>query len=355
MNHPTTPSSGQRQTPAEEQLAKLKMYMSAGVPANTQAAYRSAINDFCNEWGGRLPATPRDVCLYIVSRAEQHKPSTIALRLSCISTWHQVQGMPDPTKDASVKLTLKGVRKVHPHKPKQARPMTHAELRQIVEALDRAHKAAVEAQNYVEAMICLRDKALVLVAFWRAFRSDELSSMRAEFVSADKRKGMEIFLPSSKTDKEAKGLTFFVPAFAELCPVKAYSDWIEVAGITSGPVFSRVLPNALLSGKPLRPSSIADILRTNYKRAGIDPSGISTHSMRRGFAHWAVGQKWNARGLMDYVGWKDIKNASKYMPAVHGFGEMALSFGSDELMTPVRVGNCLPGTPGRELPREDQA
>lgn len=199
MNHPTTPSSGQRQTPAEEQLAKLKMYMSAGVPANTQAAYRSAINDFCNEWGGRLPATPRDVCLYIVSRAEQHKPSTIALRLSCISTWHQVQGMPDPTKDASVKLTLKGVRKVHPHKPKQARPMTHAELRQIVEALDRAHKAAVEAQNYVEAMICLRDKALVLVAFWRAFRSDELSSMRAEFVSADKRKGMEIFLPSSKT------------------------------------------------------------------------------------------------------------------------------------------------------------
>lgn len=146
-----------------------------------------------------------------------------------------------------------------------------------------------------------------------------------------------------------------MPAFAELCPVKAYSDWIEVAGITSGPVFSRVLPNALLSGKPLRPSSIADILRANYKRAGIDPSGISTHSMRRGFAHWAVGQKWNARGLMDYVGWKDIKNASKYMPAVHGFGEMALSFGSDELMTPVRVGNCLPGTPGRELPREDQA
>ena len=82
MNHPTTPSSGQRQTPAEEQLAKLKMYMSAGVPANTQAAYRSAINDFCNEWGGRLPATPRDDCLYIVSRAEQHKPSTVAWLLT---------------------------------------------------------------------------------------------------------------------------------------------------------------------------------------------------------------------------------------------------------------------------------
>lgn len=30
-----------------------------------------------------------------------------------------------------------------------------------------------------------------------------------------------------------------------------------------------------------------------------------------------------------------------------------LSFGSDELMTPVRIGNCLPGSPGREQARAD--
>ncbi|WP_157812665.1 MULTISPECIES: tyrosine-type recombinase/integrase [unclassified Alteromonas] len=35
--------------------------------------------------------------------------------------------------------------------------------------------------------------------------------------------------------------------------------------------------------------------------------------MRRGFAHWANHQGWSLHELMQYVGWKDIQSAMRYL------------------------------------------
>jgi integrase len=50
--------------------------------------------------------------------------------------------------------------------------------------------------------------------------------------------------------------------------------------------------------------------------AGIsDSNDYSSHSLRRGFATWSNTQQWDIKALMEYVGWKDIKTALKYIEA----------------------------------------
>ena len=49
-------------------------------------------------------------------------------------------------------------------------------------------------------------------------------------------------------------------------------------------------------------------------QAGIaQTETFSTHSMRRGFANWASENGWDIKQLMDYVGWRDIKSAIRYV------------------------------------------
>lgn len=327
----------------EAQLQKLKSYLEAGVPENTRRAMKAAIADYCHEWGGMLPATPRDICLYIVDRASKHAHTTISQRLACLAKWHQGQGFADPTKDGAVKQAMKGVRNVHPHQAKQARPMTIEELQLICKEIDGDHARGVSAGKFDICLRASRDKALLLVAFWRAFRSDELSSMQAQFVTCDKNVGMNIFLGRSKTDKQSEGLTYYVPALKDLCPALAYSNWIEESGISQGAVFRKISKHGKLSVQGMNPRSLNELLRSIFKRAGVESTGISTHSPRRGFAHWAVANEWSTKGLMDYVGWKDIRNATKYMPAEHSFGSLALASSNSNLMPGITPGNCLPG------------
>lgn len=45
--------------------------------------------------------------------------------------------------------------------------------------------------------------------------------------------------------------------------------------------------------------------------------------MRRGFATWASANGWDIKGLMSYVGWKDMKSALRYVDASSSFGGLA--------------------------------
>jgi hypothetical protein len=47
---------------------------------------------------------------------------------------------------------------------------------------------------------------------------------------------LEVFLASSKTDRDHRGRTLVVPVLKRLCPVDAYQHWLAVSGIYQGPV-----------------------------------------------------------------------------------------------------------------------
>ncbi|WP_425487762.1 tyrosine-type recombinase/integrase [Microbulbifer rhizosphaerae] len=101
---------------------------------------------------------------------------------------------------------------------------------------------------------------------------------------------------------------------SRLCPVSAYEEWIRLAGIGEGPVFRGINRWGQLSDQSLKPNSVSALLRRVFEESGISMhASISSHSLRRGFASWANRNGWDAKALMENVGWKDIQSAIRYI------------------------------------------
>lgn len=299
-------------------------YIRAATRENTRRSYQGAIEHFEVSWGGFLPSTADQVAMYLADHAEELAVSTLRQRLAAIATWHKEQGFPDPTKASVVKKVLKGIKELHPEAPKSAKPLQIEELARLDIWLRARIQDAVEQEDRSQELIYLRNRALILVGFWRGFRSDELCRMTVENTQAIDGKGLTIFLPRSKGDRESIGTTHKTPALRQLCPVSAYSDWIKSAEITSGPVFRSINRWGQLAEKPLHPNSIIALLKTLLESAGFeDAKEFSSHSLRRGFASWASDNQWDLKTLMEYVGWKDVKSAMRYIETTNTFGNVA--------------------------------
>ena len=147
-----------------------------------------------------------------------------------------------------------------------------------------------------------RDIALVLIGFWRGFRGDELSRLQVEHTQAQTGVGITFYLPHSKGDRQHQGTTFRTPALKKLCPVQAYVNWITVAGIAHGPVFRRLDRWGHLAEDGFNANSLIPLLRRVFRRAGVPAELYTSHSLRRGFATWAIANGWDIKALMTYVG-----------------------------------------------------
>lgn len=67
--------------------------------------------------------------------------------------------------------------------------------------------------------------------------------------------------------------------------------------------------------------------------AGLpDTDEYSSHSLRRGFAGWANANGWDVKALMEYVGWRDVHSAMRYIDGGDPFARQ-------------RIEASLPGTP----------
>ncbi|RYY75441.1 MAG: site-specific integrase [Gammaproteobacteria bacterium] len=298
-------------------------YIKAGTRDNTRRAYQSAVHHFEVEWGGFLPATSDMVARYLVNYADSLSINTLKLRLAGLAQWHNDQGMPDPTKTPIVRKVLKGIRALHPAQEKQAKPLQLDQLEKVVAWLDEELSLAARIGNRQLILKYSRDRAIILVGFWKGFRSDELSRLDVDFMQLIPSEGLEFFLPFSKGDRESKGQIFKIPALLKLCPVEAVADWLEVSGISSGPLFRRVTRWGNLGEDSLHPSSFIPLLKSLFSLANVqDASEYSSHSLRRGFASWATDNNWDLKSLMQHVGWKDMRSAMRYLPVSDPFSDM---------------------------------
>ncbi len=293
-------------------MTNVDRYLDAAVRDNTRRSYANAIRHFEVEWGGLLPASPQNVARYLAENAEKLAPSTLRHRLAAIANWHAQQGFVDPTRASVVRHVLKGIRAVHTSKARQARPLQVEGLTLV----DDAIRAAIASEHSDRPALLrnLRDRAFLLVGFWRGFRTDDLLGLRVENVTVAPGEGLDLYLPRSKTDRQADGRHFKVPALSRLCPVTAYQDWITEAGLTSGPVFRAIDRWGHVGEDALHPNSVIALLRSAFSRADVAFSEeYSGHSLRRGFAGWAAANGWSLKELMEYVGWKDVRSAMRYL------------------------------------------
>lgn len=294
-------------------------YLRAARRSSTERRYAQAIEHFEAEWGGLLPASSESVVRYLTHYGGQLTSSTLRVHLAALARWHQQLGFADPTKSPRVRDTLRGIQALHPQPVKQAEALALKELEVCIAQLAKDLAESAPAVKLRAA----RDQALILLGFWRAFRSDELSRLRIEHIRLRKAQGLELFLPSSKTDRSNCGRLVKVPALKRLCPVAAYEVWLEVSGLSEGALFRSIDRWGHLGEHALNANSLSRLMRQAFLRSGVDSKGYSTHSLRRGFATWASENQWSSKALMDYVGWRDVKTALCYVETDAPFGEWA--------------------------------
>ncbi|MBI6752522.1 site-specific integrase [Pseudomonas syringae] len=290
-------------------------YIEAATRDNTRRSYRAAIEHFEVTWGGFLPATSESVARYLASHAGTLSVNTLKLRLSALAQWHISQGFVDPTKAPMVRKVIKGIRALHPAQEKQAEPLQLQDLEKVIAWLEIEIREASAQHDQPRLLRGRRDSALILLGFWRGFRSDELCRLQVQDVKAIADSGISLYLPRSKGDRDNLGRTYQTPALQRLCPVQAYIEWINCAALVRGPVFRAVDRWGNLKEEELHANSVIPLLRQALQRAGIAAEHYTSHSLRRGFASWAHSNGWDLKSLMSYVGWRDIKSAMRYIDA----------------------------------------
>lgn len=179
-------------------MADLEHYLEAATCANTHRSYASALRHFEVEWGGHLPATPDSVARYLADHAGQLATNTLRHRLAALAGWHREHGFVDPTRAPLVRKVLKGIQTLHPSVEKQAEPLQLTRLAQVDGWLAGAITAAQERGDHADALRRRRDRALVLLGFWRGFRGDELIRVQVEHLRLVTGEGMTCFLPRSR-------------------------------------------------------------------------------------------------------------------------------------------------------------
>ncbi|ELF6204253.1 MULTISPECIES: tyrosine-type recombinase/integrase [Pseudomonas] len=303
-----------------ERASKADKYLEASVRENTSKSYAAALTHYEVTWGGFLPTTTESVVRYIAEYADQLALSTLKQRLAALANWHQSNGFPDPTKAPKVRQLLKGIRALHPVQQKQAAPLPLVQLEKAVAHLEDEISQARASGNMAALLKSTRDIALLTIGFWRGFRGDELSRLTVENTHAERYEGIRFYLGSSKGDRQNIGREYKTPSLSKLCPVEAYLNWIEAAGITRGAVFRGIDRWGNISEQPIAAHSLIPLLRGTLERCGLPSQIYSAHSIRRGFATWAASSGWDIKTLMEYVGWSDMKSALRYVEPAQQFG-----------------------------------
>lgn len=298
-------------------------YLGPAQRDSTLRRYQGVWRHFEQEWGGRLPASSDMLVRYLGEHAERLASSTLDLHLAALSQWHQSHGFDDPTKSGQVRKVLRNIRAQHPRPIKQATPLRVEELERCVAGL----QVQMTGDNPVARLRAVRDQALILMGFWRAFRADELCRLRIEHIQLQGGKQLEIFLESSKTDRDYRGTTVVLPALKRLCPVQAYEHWLSISELQEGPLFRPINQWGQLGAQGLKPDGVTFVLRGAFARGEVDGAFYSSHSLRRGFATWASAERWSTKELLDYVGWRDVKSAMRYIDTTAPFGSLRRTAG----------------------------
>ena len=284
------PSEGQTLSP------RARKYARQARAASTVRAYRAAWSEFQSFAQVRaetaLPAAANLVAEYISALADHgEKPSTIQVKLAAIAAAHRLAKQPDPTVDEDVRMIMAGIRRERGTAPQKKAPALLPDVRKILAVLP-------------DTLAGRRDRALLLIGFAGAFRRSELVDLDVADLRLDTK--VTIKVRRAKTDQEGQGLTKIIPRLTDqsLCPVTALQGWLEASGIQSGAVFRQIDRWGNMRQRRLTPQSVALIVKSAAKRAGLESRQFAGHSLRSGFITEAAQAGVLSRDIMAQTGHK---------------------------------------------------
>lgn len=281
-----------------------RRYIGAARAANTVRGYRSDWTEFatwCTQEGiTPLPAAPRTVSGYLSLLAGHGaKVGTMSRRLSAIKFVHKLQNHRDPTANALVVGVWEGIRRQHTTDPDQARPLMPPQLWDVLATFPTQRTWKTPGRPPEPDLAGARNRAMLLVGFVAALRRSEITAMDVDHI-ADHDRGSVVQLSRSKTNQRGDTHELVVlprAANPARCPVTALHSWLQLAGLTDGPVFRAVSKGNRALDRRLTPAAVNDILQTAVIAANLDhPEQYSAHSLRAGFVTYA-----HTRGATDHA------------------------------------------------------
>lgn len=293
MSNLTQPSQG------EIIEANIRHYVEQALSDNTRKAYRNDLAHY-TAWGGTIPASPEQVSAYLTSHAGILSIATLQRRLVSITKAHTMQGYPDPVQNDLVKLTMKGIRRVHGKPPAQVSPILKEDL-------------TVMLSHVPDTIKGYRDRALLLLGFCAALRRSELAAVKVadlEFTS----QGIILTLPRSKTDQTGQGRKIGIPkGRGRICPVVSVGFWMKQLSEERGPLFCPIAKGGIIGQGQLSDRAIADIIKHYAQKAGLNPEKYSGHSLRSGLATSAAQHGISSWKIRQQTGHKSDVMLSRYI------------------------------------------
>lgn len=251
-------------------VLSVRDYIQCALSSNTLKAYRADLDHY-RIWGGGIPATPDMIASYLTDYAASLSIATLQRRLVAISRAHTMQGHPDPVKADLVKLTMRGIRRVHGKPQGQVAPLLKDDMILLLSHTPNSLKGC-------------RDRALLLLGFCAALRRSELAAVQVEDLEFTSQ-GIILTIPRSKTDQTGQGRRIGIPrGRGRICPVQSINDWIMHSGAERGPLFRAITKGGILSADALSDRVIADIIKHYAGKAGLNAKRYSGHSLRAGLA-----------------------------------------------------------------------
>ena len=181
---------------------------------NTERALRSDLRIYAAWCGGRgvaaVPASPATVAAFVDEMAKARAPATVRRYVSSIAAAHRAVGRGRTVKSAAVRLALQRMHRAKGCRQAQAGGLTFPLRQRLLEAAGTA-------------LIDLRDRALVAVAYDGMLRRSELSALQVSDVVEEMGGDATLLVRRSKTDQEGFGdVVYLAPD-----TVGMVGEWLE--------------------------------------------------------------------------------------------------------------------------------
>lgn len=257
---------------------------------NTLRAYRRWVpvyEEFCAD-DGRVPypGTPATLAEFVSTLCDAGTgPPSIKVAVAAVRAQHAMLGLEGhPATRPAMRVLRRYTRDEALDTARgQAKPILLPELETLL--------ATCGGDNYHGR----RDRLVLVLGFAGFFRRSELAAMEARHVKMAT-DGVDVFVPKSKTDQDAKGATVHVPAGDKpdtdvVRNLAAYRQAAAAAGVQGGRLFRHIGRGDRIAdditGHDINDLVQAAVARAVDAGALADGEGFSAHSLRSGGATWA--------------------------------------------------------------------
>jgi integrase len=199
-------------------------------------------------------------------------PATLDRRIASWQAFHRMRNLTSPFATPLVQQARQKARRANarPRVPKSPKPVTRDILETLLATCDDSHRG-------------IRDRAMLMLAFASGGRRrSEVTALNVEDIGCDdfKAKGLLwVRLLETKTTKKDQALKLPLKGRA----ARAVVHWLEITGMTAGPLFRPVSKSDRPLPRRLAPDALRTILRHRLRLAALPEDFATPHGLRAGF------------------------------------------------------------------------